>query len=503
MDKNPFSKREKYYPLIIKNKIKYDNNRKNHDSYIKSSKKIEKMMYFLSDKKERNSFTFFKTFIENNGDMSNEIINKKLIKVKTDNKSKPKNSKYNPGCIANNGRRSNPKIKTKFNINIKDSDASMTQKINKFESRIDNLLNVINDFEKKFIYSPETKKIKEELNGIINKKIYQDKIANNYLCRSYNKNEIKNKIDIFVNNSVNRKERKDNYIMDINNLNININNNNFENNYYITNPIKDKSHKIINKKQNFSENYKKNIYINNNAIKKSKIKQKKKLSKINSNDLKNKSIQNYKKKKNIFKLPLESIKNNIAFNKNTIKNNRYNYSYKEFQIPLTERKEKDIDDIKINETNDLRNSIKNINKKKNTCIRINKAVSSKNEIRRKTFIKKDENNNKLNSFKKKKKFLDKNLTPSSSQGNYYINNTINGRIVKGHKIGNNKNKDKEKSVNGSAELLKMRKKDSTDFIYYILNKRNILKNNKILSSGNIQYVNKDFNYIKKLFSKKK
>ena len=117
------------------------------------------MIYFLSDKKEKNSFTFFKTFIGNTDDISNDILNKKLIKVNTDNKSKSKNNLYNASCITNSVKSSNPKIKSKFKKK-EEEDLTMNQKINKFESIIDNLLNVINDFEAKFINSPETQKIK-------------------------------------------------------------------------------------------------------------------------------------------------------------------------------------------------------------------------------------------------------------------------------------------------------------------------------------------------------
>ena len=499
MDKNPFTDREKYYPILIKNKIKHGNNRKIQNSDIKSSKKIEKMINFLSDKKEKNSFTFFKTFIGNSEDISNNIFNKKLIKVDIDNKSKSKskNKIYNSSYINNKAKKSNQKINSKFNINIKDSETSMNQKINKFESRIDNLLNVINDFENKFIYSPETQKIKEELNNIINKKIYQDKVENNYLCKSYKKNEIKNTIDI-INNNTERKGRNDNYIMDINNIDININNN-YKSNYYLNNSINDISHNIINKKINFNEKKKnKNL----NMTKKSKIKSNKNISKCNSNDLKNKSHQNCEKKKNFYKLPSESINNKSSLINNTIKNNRYNNLNKEFLIPLTERKERDIENNKNYEINFLRNSLKKINKNKNNFIRINKAASSKKKIKRKTFIKND-SNKKLNSFKKRKKLIEKNLISSLPYENTYINNTINGRLIKSHGIDiSNKNKKKEKSINGSAEFSKMRKKDSSDLINYILNKRNILKKKSIISSGNIQYNNKDFNYNKKILKKK-
>ena len=203
-------------------------------------------------------------------------------------------------------------------------------------------------------------------------------------------------------------------------------------------------------------------------------------------------------------MPLESNNYNTLI-KNTIRNNIYNNSYRELLIPLTERKEKDIDDNKNKEIFDLRNSLKNIsNIKKDNYIRINKAVSGKNEIRSKNFIKKDKNN-KLNSFKKRKKLIEKNLILSSPHGNPSINNTTqNGRLIKRHGIDIcNKNKDKEKSINSSAVLVKMRKKNSTDLVNYISNKRNILsfKSNSILSSGKIQYDNKDFNYNKKLLNK--
>ena len=492
MDKNVFNEKEKYYPLLIKNQIKHENNKKILESDLKSpNKNMDKMIYFLSDKKERNSFTFFKTFIGNTDDLSNDILNKKLIKVNTDNKSKSKNNIYNASCINSSAKRTKQKIKIKF-IKKEEEDLSMNQKINKFESRIDNLLNVINDFEAKFINSPESQKIKEQFNNIINKKIYKDKNTNNYLYKSFNKKEISNRLEI-----------KENGTMDLNSINnININNNNYENNYennyFITHSISDINHKALNKNQNLSEK-KINTNANNSILKKSNLKIKKKISKCNSNDLKTKTIRNYKDKPKLFKLPLDSINNNNNF---AIKNNRYNNSYKDLQMPLTDRKERDNEDNKIIESNDLRNSLKNLNKKKNNnCLKINKAASSKNNVRRKALIKKD-GNNKFNLFKTKKKAIEKNLTTSSTQLNPVINNTINGGV----EIGG-KNKDKEKYINGSAELIKKKKKENTEFINYILNKRNILKGNSTITAGNNQHDqanNKDFiNNKKVMYNKKK
>ena len=494
MDKNAYNEKDKYYPILIKNQIKHENNKKHKDTDLKSTNKnMDKMIYFLSDKKERNSFTFFKTFIGNTDDISNDILNKKLIKVNTDNKSKSKNNLYNASCITNSVKSSNPKIKSKFKKKVEE-DLTMNQKINKFESRIDNLLNVINDFEAKFINSPETQKIKEQFNTIMNKNIYKNKIINNNLLKSFNKNKTEgNNNDILG--------IKNNTTMDIkniNNINININNNNYENNYFITHSINDISHKVLNQKQKFP-NKKFSTNSNNGILKKSNLKNQKKISKCNSNDLKNKTIHNYKDKSKLFKLPFDSITNN---NNNSTKNTRYNNSYKDLQMPLTDRKEKDIEDNKIIEFNDLRNSLKNINKKKNSnCVKINKAGSSKNQIRSKNFIKKD-GTNKVNLFKNKKQVIEKkNLTPSSAQGNPLINNTIGGGIDISNKF-----KEKEKIVNGSAEFIRMKKKENSELINYILNKRNIIKGN-IATSGNNQHDNinnRDFiNNKKNVYNKKK
>ena len=486
MDKNTFNEKEKYYPILIKNQIKHENSKKSKDTAKKiSNEKADKIIYFLSDKKERNSLTFFKTFIGNTDDLSNDILNKKLIKVNTDNKSKPKNNLYNnnSSCITNSVKRTNPKMKTKFQK--KEENLSMNQKINKFESRIDNLMSVINDFEAKFINSPETQKIKEQFNSIMNKNIYKNKINNNCLYSSFNKNEVKNNILSLKDNG--------NGNSDINNKD-----NNYENNYFITHSINDINNKALNQKQKFNDK-KCSTTCNNSILKKSNLKTKKKMSKCNSNDLKNKTIHNYKDKSKLFKLPLDSINNNYS-----IKNNRYNNSYKDLQMPLTDRKEKDTEDNRIVEFNDLRNSLKNTNKKKNNnCVKINKAASSKNQIRRKTFIKKEKDgtSNKINLLKTKKKVIEKNSTPSSGQSTPLINNTINGGM------DNGKYKEKERSVNGSAEFIKMKKKEnSSELINYILNKRNIIKGN-ISMAGNNQHEsinNKDFiNNRKNLYNKKK
>ena len=353
----------------------------------------------------------------------------------------------------------------------------MSQRISKFESRIDNLLGVITDFENKFINNSETQRIKEQFYNIINKKIYKNRITKDNMHKSLNKTEYNNNDDINNFNVL-----KDSCIMDIKNINININNNNYENNYFITQSTLNKRshHKIFNKKPNGSEK-KFNIKINNSSLKKTNFKSSKKKSKCISSDLKNKTIQNYKEKSKLFKLPLDSIINTNA-NKFNIKNYRYNNSFKDLQTPLTDRKEK-INEDKIIESHILKNKLKSANKNKNNCLKINKVISVKEENYKKPFIKKD-GGQKVNLLKTKKNIFEKNFNQNS-----IINNTING--------GKN-NKEKEKFINNNE--LNKNKDNSNYYINYILNKRNIIKRNNVITLGNEQnevIKKKNFNNKKK------
>ena len=248
------------------------NSLKNEDINIcinKNNKKLEqdknigKMIYILSDKKDQDSISFVQTLINNNtnNDSSNDFSNKKIIKVNKDNRTKSKNI-ITSKLHNNSNKKTNKKLE---NINIEENEnISIAQKINKFESRIDNLLNVINDFETKYIKSPETQRIKDQFNAIINKKIYKNKISNNPLYKSWIKTDYNN--DNFINKD-NKDILKDSFIMDIKNINISINNNKYENNYFITqsNQNKISHHKPFHKKQNSNEK-KINIKINNNSI---------------------------------------------------------------------------------------------------------------------------------------------------------------------------------------------------------------------------------------------
>ena len=437
---------------------------------LEQEKSIESIKNYLSDKKEKNSLSFIKNTLNNNeNDIKNDITNRKIIKVNKDNRSKSKKNITSPKNI-NSIKKPNIKID---DIKIEEyENISIAQKINKFESRIDNLLNVINDFETKFIKSPETQRIKDQFNIIMNKKIYKNRTTTDPLYKSWIKTKCNSNNNIFLNND-NKSVLKDSFVMDIKNINISINNNRYENNYFITHSNQNKfiHHNPFNKKQNSSEkNF--NLKINNNSIfKKSILKSSKKKPKCISNDTKNKIIQNYKDKTKLFNLPLDFIINNNTI-KNNIKNYRYNNSYKEFSKPLTDRKEKETNDKIINKSK-LKNKLKSENKKRNNCLRINKIVCNKDEKGKKPFIKKEELK-KDNLLKTKKKLFSKNSAPSTLQ----VNNLANFSINRG------KSKKEKGKNNINYSNLNKNKENTNNCINYSLNKRKIIKRNNVITTFN-------------------
>ena len=437
---------------------------------------IKNMIYFLSDKKDNTSISFIKSFIYNNGNniSSNDIQTKKVIKVNTDNSLKSKNKLISLGNI-NNVQKNTKEIKE--NYSKKDDNASINEKINKFETRIGNLLDVIDNFEKKFINSPETQRIKDQFKIIMDKKIYKNKKANDYETKSWLKTDFNDEI---FSSKDNTSVLKNSCIMDIKNINISINNNNYENNYFITQSSQNKNTNHISKtkKHNYSEN-KFNIKINNSSIfNKSSIKTSKKKQKCISNDLKNKIFQNQKDKSKLFKLPLDFIINNNNIKNKNIKNYRYNKSQKEFQKPLTDRREKIKNNISSNTLN-IKNKLKSANKKRKNCLIINKTIGDNNDIGKKPSIKKD-GNIKSNLLNSKKKLFNKNLNPSILKVNSSSNNTINsGRNYKDKKFINNSNLAKNKEC-------------INNYINYTLNKKKIIKRNNVITFFNNQ-INNDNN----------
>ena len=453
---------------LIKNSI--DNYKK-----AKSKEKVQEqnkknIITFLSDKKNKDSLSFIKTFLNTNenNELSNDKKNQKVIKVNTENYSKSKN-KFIISRNINNIQ--NAKKEQKENFLKNDDNKSIIEKINKFESRIGNLLDVIDNFEKQFINSHEAQRIKDQFKVIMDKKIYKNRISNDYLHKSWVKTDFNDDLLLKKDNS---NVSKNSCIMDIKNINININNNNYENNYFITQPLQNKNspHRTKNKKQIFSEK-KFNIKINNSSnFKKSKIEASKKKPKCISNDLKNKINKNQKDKSKVFKLPLDFIINNNSINHKNITNNRYNKSQKEIQIPLTDRREKKIN-INIINIQNKKNKLKSANKKKQNCLIINKNMCGNNDIGKKPFIKK-EGIMKSDLFNSKKNLFNKNSAPSTLKINSSVNNTINSK---------RDYKDKKLIINFN---LNKNKESSTNYINFTLNKKKIIKRNNVISFFNNQ-----------------
>ena len=462
------------------NKKSIGNNKKTKSQEKVQDQNIKNVLYFLSDKKNNAPLSIIKSFLytKENNELSNDTKTKKVIKVNTDNYCKTKNKLIVPGNI-NNAQN----IKKELNENDMKTDDNMSinEKISKFETRIGNLLDVIDNFEKKFINSPETQRIKDQFKVIMDKKIYKNKRSNDYLHKSWLKTDFKD--DLFENKD-NTSVMRNSCIMDIKNINISINNNNYENNYFITQSSQNKNTNHISKtkKHNFSEN-KFNIKINNSSIfNKSSVKASKKKQKCISNDLKNKIFQNQKDKSKLFKLPLDFIINNNNIKNKNIKNYRYNKSQKEFQKPLTDRREKIKNNISSNTLN-IKNKLKSVNKKRKNCLIINKTIGDNNDIGKKPSIKKD-GNIKSNLLNSKKKLFNKNLNPSILKVNSSSNNTINsGRNYKDKKFINNSNLAKNKEC-------------INNYINYTLNKKKIIKRNNVITFFNNQINNIDLLIIK-------
>jgi hypothetical protein len=452
------------------NKKSIGNNKKTKSQEKVQDQNIKNVLYFLSDKKNNAPLSIIKSFLytKENNELSNDAKTKKVIKVNTDNYCKTKNKLIVPGNI-NNAQN----IKKELNENDMKTDDNMSinEKISKFETRIGNLLDVIDNFEKKFINSPETQRIKDQFKVIMDKKIYKNRISNDYLHKSWVKTDFNDDLLLKKDNS---NVSKNSCIMDIKNINININNNNYENNYFITQPLQNKNspYRTINKKQIFSEK-KFNIKINNSSnFKKSKIEASKKKPKCISNDLKNKINKNQKDKSKVFKLPLDFIINNNSINHKNITNNRYNKSQKEIQIPLTDRREKKIN-INIITIQNKKNKLKSANKKKQNCLIINKNMCGNNDIGKKPFIKK-EGIMKSDLFNSKKNLFNKNSAPSTLKINSSVNNTINSK---------RDYKDKKLIINFN---LNKNKESSTNYINFTLNKKKIIKRNNVISFFNNQ-----------------
>lgn len=150
--------------------------------------------------------------------------------------------------------------KTNENFN----NIMLCQELDNFQNRIDGLLKVIEDFEAKYIYSDENKRIKDELNKIVNNKKYFNKNLG-YSPRKIIIKSRQKKKDFreAKKNIFNKEINNNNKTMILRNYKFNIINNNFtQNNYYSTKNINiNNNNSAILNKNDISKNI---IYINSN-----------------------------------------------------------------------------------------------------------------------------------------------------------------------------------------------------------------------------------------------
>ena len=230
------SEKENYFSLYMKKRNK-DLKKKNdfqidkkYKNQCASSQKIKqpKLLLESSEKKKKNTFSFMKSYILNFKD-DKKYKNKNRHSMRNKNsineKQKIKNEKFNKS--SNNIKKyakSSPKkdydiisIESKNNeINDNEMHIYNNNKIEKLKNRIFNLMNIIDTFEKKYVYNPQFNQIKEQFNKINMKKVpsngnydlnnmnYYNNNFNNIFSKTSKNSDIN---DVYFNENFSKTER--------------------------------------------------------------------------------------------------------------------------------------------------------------------------------------------------------------------------------------------------------------------------------------------------------
>ena len=207
------SEKENYFSIYMKRK-KNDNKKKHNflsnkkpknscasiQKLKEDNKKKIKLLLESSEKKNKNTFSFIKSYLFNFQDpdkkaygpgVKNLVIDKQKIKnVRVNKSSTDINRKINKNK-SNNKYNNDIGYENKLNSNKKNNynNNNYDNKIEKLKSRIFNLMNIIDNFEKDYINNNKPIHIKEQLNKI-NLKIISNNIQNNNKYNKNNKNII-------------------------------------------------------------------------------------------------------------------------------------------------------------------------------------------------------------------------------------------------------------------------------------------------------------------------
>ena len=199
-------------------------------------------------------------------------------------------------------------------IKINNNDYNINKELDNFKHRINNLLIIIENFENEYINSEQPKIIKEKLEQIIkNKKYFSYNCNNNYSALKLQKKKSKSIINIENDNNY-----KNKITSSANNINV----------------IKEKKNKNKSKENrnninSLNRRIKYSLLLNENSIKKRKLKKSIKSIKINNNknltDNKNNKTTDITMNNNNYFLSSKSNEINnvdLIYNKKGIKSNR-------------------------------------------------------------------------------------------------------------------------------------------------------------------------------------
>lgn len=209
-----YMKRRKKY---IKNTTNFKKEKKLNNSCIftqnlkKENKKKAKLFLESSEKKKKSTFSFIKSYnfqipdknLKSNGRTVKDLTSY-LQNVKRENSNmssaeikchRKTSRKINEGKYSNNIVNN----KNKSSYLSRNNNNNYNNRIEKLKTRISNLINIIDNFEKDFIYSNKPIQIKEQLNKI-NFKIIPNNIDQNNNKKNINENLLTNDKVLYIHN---------------------------------------------------------------------------------------------------------------------------------------------------------------------------------------------------------------------------------------------------------------------------------------------------------------
>jgi hypothetical protein len=202
------SEKENYFSLYMKRKKNENKKKENYDSNKKlkkdnsslqtikeEHKKRVKLLLESSEKKNKSTFSFIKSYLFNfqeqdkkghRAGLKNFVIDKQKLKNVRVNKSSTDINRQANINKGNDKKIEYEKYENELSSKHKNGKATITNnKIENLKNRIFNLMNIIDDFEKEYIYNSKPVEIKDQLNKI---NMNMNIISHNMQLNKKNKN---------------------------------------------------------------------------------------------------------------------------------------------------------------------------------------------------------------------------------------------------------------------------------------------------------------------------